>query len=491
MSAVQLVVTATRVWARGATTHWDMPPSVVLGSNGFDLVVGQSLTPPTQVSSAVQYVSAEAIALLPRTPSVVDALSAVFATVLENLRVTTPCDRITLICPTEWGGARRAVLDQAARRFTAEVAFEELAVRAVAVDAGTSHSRRTLVLEFGALSATASAVIRGHQGVYVEACEHEPNLALAEVHPDSRGFTELCGLIARLVDGRPVDLAQAVGVTDQRTVEVLRAAVQRTCGPGVELRSVAGPDLVPGRQTEPIRPSEVPPALPQPEWMQPLRERAAQQSGRRGSGYVSAVVAAVAVVAVAVIVGVVFLNRSDAPPVAGPTSMPVPSGTAATSGPESPGSAPPSNSIVPPTDTATTVGRLRFQVPNGWHVGSTPDVSNKYRVDLSPDDGARLRITVTHTLVPGVSYEQLASRLEDQISQRPSGVLSELQRDVRYGGRPGLAYTEHPGDGSTVRWHVLLENGVQVSVGCQYAGDSWPALSTTCDQFGGSLRVIQ
>ncbi|MEV6562551.1 type VII secretion-associated protein [Nocardia sp. NPDC051756] len=485
MSTVELVVTDTRVWARGATTHWDVPPSIVLGSNGFDLVVGESLTPPTQVSSAVQYVPAEAVALLPRVPTVVDGLTAVFAAVLENLRVAAPCERITLICPTEWGASRRSVLDQAARRFTADVVFEELAVRAVAADEGTSHSRRTLVLEFGALTTTATAVIRSHQGVHIESCEHQPALALAEVLPESSGFTALCELIDRVLDGQPADLAQSVGVTEAGKLDLLRAAVQQRCGQGIGLRALIGSDLIRGRQTEPIHQSELPSVLPQDEWMQPLRERAAAQQPRRGGlGYVGAAIAAVVVVAAAVVGGVVFLNRSDDAPVAAPT----------TAEPSSE-SAPSSTAAAPTTTPAAgpeTYGRIRFQIPDGWHLASTPDASGKSRVDLSPDDGARLRVTVTQTPVaPGATYDQVATKLETQMKQRPAGVMSDLQRDVVYGGRSTLAYTERPGDGSTVRWHVLLEYGIQVSIGCQYADNDWQSLSTTCENFGSSVRVIQ
>ncbi|WP_405167210.1 type VII secretion-associated protein [Nocardia sp. NBC_01499] len=484
MSTVELVVTETRVWARGATTHWDMPPSIVLGSNGFDLVVGESLTPPTQVSSAVQYLPAEAVALLPRVPSVIDGLIAVFAAVLENLRVVAPCERITLICPTEWGAPRRSVLDQAARRFTSDVVFEELAVRAVAADEGTSHSRRTLVLEFGALTTTATSVIRSHQGVHIESCEHAPTLALAEILPESRGYTELCALIDRLLDGQPADLAQSVGVTDAGKLDLLRAAVQQRCGPGVGLRALTGPDLIRGHQTEPLHQPESPSALSQTEWMQPLRERAAAQQPRRGGlGYVGAAIAAVVVVAAAVVGGVVLLNRSDDTPVAAP----------ATSAP-SRGAAPSSTAAAPSTTAAgpETYGRIRFQTPDGWHIASAPDANGKSRVDLSPNDGARLRVTVTQTPVaPDASYEQVAAKLETQMSQRQDGVMSDLKRDVVYGGRSTLAYTERPGDGSTVRWHVLVEYGIQVSIGCQYTDNDWQSLSTTCGNFGSSVRVIQ
>uniref|UniRef100_UPI0024545807 hypothetical protein n=1 Tax=Nocardia abscessus TaxID=120957 RepID=UPI0024545807 len=307
MSEVELVVTEARIWARGADTHWDVPPSVVLGSNGFDLVVGQPLNPRTQVGSIVQFVPADAIALPPRTPSVVDATAAVFASVLENLRIPAPCARMTLICPTEWGADRRDVLEHAARRCTPKVVFEQIAVRSVASDEGTSHSRRTLVLEFGTLSTTASAVIRSHRGVHVESCELEPTLALDDVTAESPGFASLRALVARLLDGGPIDLAQVVGLADTAKLDLLRSAIEQAAGAAVELRPVAGVDLVRGRRLEPGDSPELSAAPASTEWMQPLRERAAaqRQPRYRTAGFAIAAIVAVVAVALAVVGAVV------------------------------------------------------------------------------------------------------------------------------------------------------------------------------------------
>ncbi|MBF6297599.1 type VII secretion-associated protein [Nocardia amamiensis] len=479
MSEVELVITEARLWARGATTHWDLPPSIVLGSNGFDLVVGQPLTPPTQVGSAVQFIPADVIALPPRTPSVVDAMGAVFTSVLDNLRIATPCARITLVCPTEWGAGRRSVLEQAARRCTADVAFEDIAVRAVATDEGTSHSQRTLVLEFGLLTTTASTVIRSHHGVHIESCEHEPALALAEITPGAPGFDALRALIDRLLDGRPVDVAQVVGVADTAKLDLLGAAIEQTVGTAVAVRPVAGADLVRGRNVEPS-PREAAPAAPShAEWMQPLRERAAaQQPGYRATGVALAGIAAVVVVALVVVAAVILVNRDADTTTAAPSTEPAPTSAA-----------------VPPASSTSaadpeTFGRISFRVPPGWRVASTPE-SGRARIDLVPEDAARQRITLVQTpLAAGSGYEQVAAKLEAQIAQRPSGVLTDVKRDVVFGGRSGLAYSERPGDGSTVRWHVLLEYGIQVSIGCQYAGDGWDALETQCANFGDSVRVI-
>ncbi|WP_431953604.1 type VII secretion-associated protein [Nocardia lijiangensis] len=479
MPTVDLVLTDTRIWARGPATHWDAPPSVVLGSNG-NLIVGESLNPPTQVSSAVQFVPAERIALLPRVPSVPESLAAVFGTALENLGVGVPCERITLVCPTEWGGRRRALLDAAARRFAHDVAFEDMAARAVAADEGTSRSRRTVVLEFSAISTTATAVTRSHLGVNVESCEHEPNLAFADLGADQRAYDTLAALITRLLDGRPADVVQVVGASDPAKLDLIGAVVQQTCGPDAELRPVSGGELVRGANQEPEYRPEASPALPSNEWLQPLRERAAAQAPDRPiAKYVLAGVAVVAVVAAVVVGGIVVSGGSDEPTAAAQPSTTAPATpTTAESIPR-----------LPPTDAPgpqETVGRIRFKVPEGWRLA--PPSGQGSRVDLSPQDGTRFRMTLIQTPVaPDAGYEQIAANLEAQMKQRPS--ISDLRRDVVFGGRSGLAYVERP-EGSTVQWHVLVEHGIQVSIGCQYVGNAWDGFEPTCENFASTVHVV-
>ncbi|SLH76385.1 type VII secretion-associated protein, Rv3446c family [Mycobacteroides abscessus subsp. abscessus] len=73
------------------------------------------------------------------------------------------------------------------------------------------------------------------------------------------------------------------------------------------------------------------------------------------------------------------------------------------------------------------------------------------------------------------------------MAQKPS--LSDLRRDVVFAGRPGLSYIERPDGGSTVHWHVLVEHGTQVSIGCQYAGDGWERVESACERFAESIDV--
>ncbi|NKX90510.1 type VII secretion-associated protein [Nocardia coubleae] len=481
MTVVELVISEAKIWARGATTHWDVVPSVVLGSNNSDLVVGEPLTPPTQVVSAVQYLACDRIALPPRMPSAVQGLSAVLAAIVDALRIPAACERFVVVHPTAWGQRTLDLFASAAGRFAHEVVFESCAVHASAVDPAARRSRRTAVIEFGLLSTTASTVGYDVHGTHVEAVEAEPNLAAAELDSED-GRQRLVELLTRLLADRPVDVVQVFGATGPAVRDVVSDAVESVCGTKIPLSHLTGADLSRPVPTGPTYTPRIPPD-PAAEWMQPLRARAAATNPvDRRPLYFGA--AALAVVIAAASIGGFFLfggsSEQQAAAATDPTTTTVVTSSAA-----------PRPSTTKPASKPVTeqFGRLELQIPAGWHRAPATDPS---RVDLTPDSGPRQRITVIQEpLTPGAGYEEVAADLEAQIKKKPAGTVSPVDRDVVFAGRPGLSYEERPADGSTVRWQVIVERGVQVSVGCQYSAGGWEAIAGACEQVVGAVRVNQ
>ncbi|WP_280501909.1 type VII secretion-associated protein, partial [Nocardia farcinica] len=177
----------------------------------------------------------------------------------------------------------------------------------------------------------------------------------------------------------------------------------------------------------------------------------------------------------------------QAPPPGGPEAPPPPPRGPAPAATPSPAPPPATTSSAAAAPATHTLGPVTFRVPDGWHVTSPGATSA--RVDLGPDDGSRLRLTVTQTRVAAdAGYARIAADLEAQMQQKPS--LGDLRRDVVFAGRSGLSYIERPQGGSTVRWHVLLEHGTQVSIGCQYvAEDDWAVLEPSCEELATSIDV--
>lgn len=477
MTVVELVVSEAKVWARGATTHWDVAPSVVLGSNSSDLIVGEPLTPPTQAVSAVQYLAGGVIALPPRMPTVGQALSAVLGAIMDTLRVTPMCERIVVVHPTSWGQPELDLFGAAAAQFTHEVAFETCALRASAVDITASRSRRTAIIEFAMLSTSASSVFYDTDGTHVEAVEVEPNLAASELVGE-QGSSHLADLLARLLTDRPADVVQVFGTTDPAVLATVNSVVESVCGAGVSVSLLSGTDLARPTQKAPAYTPNIPPAA---EWMQPLRERAAATNPvDRRPLYIGAAALA-AVVAIAAIGGFFVFGGSHDQEASAAVATTTVTTRATSSAPIPPVSSKPET---PPTPQI--LGRVVVTVPSGWH--ST--TATEGRTDLVPDDATRTRITITQKPVTvKAGYDEVAADLTAQIAKKPEGTVTEVRRDVVFAGRPGLSYEEHPADGSTVRWQVLVERGVQISIGCQYAESGWAGVMSACEQVVGAVQV--
>ncbi|NKY48169.1 type VII secretion-associated protein [Nocardia cerradoensis] len=469
MSTVDLILTDSRLWARSESTHWDGAPSVVPASDGTSLVVGEPLQPPSPAVSVVRLAAADRIAFVPMLPTVADAFAAIFGAVLTNLRLPTACERLTVVSPSEWGTRRRAALEAGARRLVGEISVEPLALRVAGLSASTSQQQRIAVVELNSLTTTVTLTGRSGTETWIEACEYEPTIGSADL-AEGRGVEAVVDVVDRLLGGRKPSYLVVVGAADPTLLDAMRAELSRRYGFGVDLRAMSGVDLVRGG---PAMPAAAEPAqfAPQTPWVGSLHEHAAATAPppkRRTPLLIGAAV--VAVVVAAVVAAVVLTRSGDESPTAQPTAA-RPSAVA------SPTAAP-----APP---AETFGRVGAVIPAGWHITNRSGA----RVDISPNDGARERISlVQKDLAPGSGVEDVAATLETQIAKRPAGTVGPLQRNVIFGGRPGLSYEETPGDGTTVRWQVLVDSGLQVSVGCQYPTGDWQPIAAVCEKFVGDLR---
>lgn len=478
-TAVDLALTDTRLWAWSAYTHADMPPSVTPGSDG-SLVVGEPLAPPSIAVSVPQLLTADRIAYGPGVPTPQQAMEAVIGHALAELRIGGPCERLTVIYPTEWDARRLAVVGSAAKRYATQVVFTEAAIRAV-VTARRDRDRRTVVVEFGVLATTASTVIPTHDGLRVESCEHEPNLAAAEIVSDVAAPAVFRALLERLLDGRSCECVLITGRGDQAFVERIGGIVAEVCGASTELHVVAGADLARDVRQEQSYRAALPAAGPAGEWLGPMRERAASTPVPHNRLPLYLGTAAAVVLVLALVIGLVLVRGGDG----ADTRAAAP---AATSTSESVMSTPRPSTSGPARQEV--FGHVRLTVPAGWHVAD-PSADIAHRVDLVPDTGPRARVTIIQQSVgPDVGYDRIAAALEAQIAQRPAGSITDLRRDVVFAGRPGVSYIEHPEDGSLVDWHVIVEHSIQVSIGCQYRTGGQDSITRICVDLVTSLEVI-
>ncbi|MFC8046802.1 type VII secretion-associated protein [Nocardia sp. NPDC057353] len=392
----------------------------------------------------------------------------------ERRGLALPLPAVAVAHPTQWGGP---ALDRALRGLLPGVAADVAAVPTAHVAA--EHYLRSralpgasvLVVECTALSCTVALVDCDGAAATVVACEHEPALGAGELAPPATA-ERLAELADRVLDDRAPHAVLVVGTVDPEVGDLLR---QHLATPAFvpEVIALSGREIAkavwsdtrrpaPGRET----------ALPGRQAMDVQATiganlRARRQPRRRSPLVLGAAAVLVALAAAATVAGVALLRAPADGSVADSPAVP------ATSRP-----APP-----PPA----TAGRLTVSVPAGWRPAGAADPE---RIVLAPDSAARARITVTQTvLAAAADIDDVARDLQSEISRADPGRFGTVQRDVVFGDRPGLAYDEFPGDGSEVRWHVIVDRGVQAGIGCQFDRGRWDTFRTACEDVARSLTV--
>lgn len=355
-------------------------------------------------------------------------------------------DDLTIVHPSHWGGTRIRVLESAARRCARDVTVVPTAEAAP----GPANAARWVVLELSPLSTAATLVERGLDGSpTIVACEFAPETGSLDVREDPGRVTVLDGLVGAVSGERRVDAVLVTGAEDPAVHRHLTAGI--TSAVIVPAEDVLRADLAPASEPPGFADVAVPWADPAPSSRLPLPTR------RRR---LPLLMAAAVLVAAAAAVGaaVVFL------PGLGPTTAPA-------------------------ADALQhfEIGSVRIDLPGGWMSRST----KPGRLDLTPDGADGRRIVVIPTAVgAGSDRAAVARALEQRILDRgPDGPFSDFDPAAEFAGRVSVSYLESPDDRSRVRWHVLVENDTQVSVGCQFRDGDWDALARDCALAVGSVAV--
>ncbi|GAB2626731.1 type VII secretion-associated protein [Prescottella soli] len=349
---------------------------------------------------------------------------------------------VTVTYPSHWGSFRRGVLESAARRFAHTVSLVPVAL-AVPAPEGCA---RWVVLECAPLWTAASLVERGDRGEpAVVACELASDTGSLDLrdHPDR--VVVLDRLVRTVAGEQPVEVVLVSGAEDPELAKTLTAGIEST------VVVVADVDLVRRPTAAAVAPDEGNEAAAA--WLDH-----APTTPRRGQG--RTVLATVGVLVVAAVVGTALAvwqpwTRTRVSDVAEPLRR-------------------------------FEIGPVSVQLPDRW----SPEIKPG-RLDLTPTGVSGRRIVLVPTdVAAGSDQAEVARALARRIGDRgPDGPFSEFDPDAEFAGRRGISYVESPDDRSRVRWHVLVEDGVQVSVGCQFRDGEWDALAADCEQAVRSVEV--
>jgi type VII secretion-associated protein (TIGR03931 family) len=143
-----------------------------------------------------------------------------------------------------------------------------------------------------------------------------------------------------------------------------------------------------------------------------------------------------------------------------------------------------------PTPTTFLVeGRVALTVPADWATQRVIAGPGSARVLLTSPSDPEVALHVTQSPVPGETLSGTAERLKRAIDAEPAGVFVDFNPSGLSAGRAAVTYREVRA-AHHVRWTVLLDGAVRISVGCQSRPGGEDAVREVCQQAVRSAHAV-
>lgn len=156
--------------------------------------------------------------------------------------------------------------------------------------------------------------------------------------------------------------------------------------------------------------------------------------------------------------------------------------------PRGPAEAPPKPVEAAPT-TFLVEGRVAVSVPAAWPTRRVVTGPGSARVQVASPADPEVALHITQSPVVGETLSGTADRLKRAIDAEPAGLFVDFNPSGTSAGRPAVTYREvRPGH--HVRWTVLLDGPVRISIGCQSRPDDEGAVRDACEQAVRSAHAI-
>ena len=148
---------------------------------------------------------------------------------------------------------------------------------------------------------------------------------------------------------------------------------------------------------------------------------------------------------------------------------------------------------VPPVNTPPTTflveGRVALTVPADWPTQRVVTGPGSARVQVNSPSDPEVALHVTQSPIPDETLSATAERLRRAIDTEPAGVFVDFNPSGVTAGRPAVTYRELRAS-HHVRWTVLVDGSVRISVGCQSRPGGEDAVRDVCEQAVRSARAI-
>ncbi|MFD4366137.1 type VII secretion-associated protein [Rhodococcus sp. NPDC058521] len=453
------------VWCSHQSKTWKASSAVLGGLDGSMRVVssGEASVAP------LQYMDDDHVLVGDRPVSLHSLLLLVIGKALESASDNQPADLVKFTYPSEWGAARVGRVSAALREMGIAPEGVATSIEVVAhrrgIESVPDRSPR-VVIEPGADSVTVtrvepSSLTSGPKMLALSACEF--------VSPG-----EVADAVESVVgDGSIREVVVTAGMDESR-FSLFRDAIVERLGP-VDVVLVHESDIVSALDTDDSVPQD---CSRQAGTVLEMRSRKADWLGdaarsERLSGRSWVPVAAGSAVAAVLVVAVGFWTWN---------------GLSRSNGVDTAALNPPVSATADPTPSVTvspnphSVGGLQFDLPAGWveREPSRVDSGENTRLELVPIEHLPLRIVVVENrLRHGTGFDEVAQVLAQKAAAKPKSFV-DFDPSSEFAGRSGASYSELPDGGSEVRWFVVVDAGIQISVGCQAAPDDRDDLHEAC-----------
>ncbi|ORB67406.1 type VII secretion-associated protein [Mycobacterium scrofulaceum] len=145
--------------------------------------------------------------------------------------------------------------------------------------------------------------------------------------------------------------------------------------------------------------------------------------------------------------------------------------------------------VTAPPATFLVEGRVAVAVPSDWPTQRVLAGPGSARVQVTSPVDPEVALHVTQSPVAGDTLGGAAERLKRAIDAEPPGVFVDFNPAGTSAGRPAVTYLEvRPGH--RVRWTVLLDGPVRISLGCQSRPGGEDAVRAVCEQAVRSAHAV-
>lgn len=136
------------------------------------------------------------------------------------------------------------------------------------------------------------------------------------------------------------------------------------------------------------------------------------------------------------------------------------------------------------TEAAAAVlveGRVAVSVPADWLVQRVVAGPGSARVQVSSPSDLEVALHITQSAIADAALSATAEQLRRAIDAEPAGVFVDFNPTGISAGRPAVLYREVRAS-HHVRWTVLVDGPLRISIGCQSRPGGERAVGPACEQ---------